>query len=385
MTEAGRKMDAGRLWHLLLLLIFATGASANWHDSRFRSCLSTCETIGCVGKSCLPSCTYLNATAAGDDSQQDVTSPPLSRKWQTWICKTECDYHCTLSKETEEAGFSQEAIGYRDDWCLARSVDHHEESKKLYSHLLKTGLTRGFTLATVNEPASAAFCVLNILGNIIGLFAFFQSRQYSLPKRQSACAPYPYSSLWTGFGLLSILYWISRCMLHSREMAVDKHLESSFEILLSMYALCLAIMRVGKMKTEASRVIVAAPTLAFLYTHLMYINYCVYDYGLNMQLCLGLALVQYLIWISWVSVVKHPGRYQLGLSAITASLVVFLRLSVMNAKWPFFNGETEALWIASTLPLTFIWWSFAITDATYLTTLRSDKKATTESESKKDL
>lgn len=62
-------------------------------------------------------------------------------------------------------------------------------------------------------------------------------------------------------------------------MAIDKHIDATLEVLLAGYALILAIIRVGNMRTEQAQVIVLTPTVAFLLPHLMYINLCTFDYG----------------------------------------------------------------------------------------------------------
>ncbi|KAL2611559.1 hypothetical protein R1flu_023251 [Riccia fluitans] len=344
--------------------------------------IRTCEAVGgCVGTSCLPSCSYLNETVAVDGGfEQSSISPVFLQKWKEWVCKSECQYHCTLLKETQNAGFKQEAIGYRDDWCLIRSVNHYEKSKELYTHLLKSAVTQGISLTDINEPLSAAFSTLSILANLIGLVAFSRSSQRN---RTNGKSRYSYSDLWKGFGLLSIGYWVSRFILHSRNTAIDRHVETSLEFSLSLYGMCLAIMRTGRMRTEAARVTVAAPTIALLYTHLMYINGCFYDYGLNIQFCLGLAFAQHLMWIIWAAKTRHPGLYLLLLGALNGSLMVFIRLGYFGSTVSL-NGEADALWILCSLLLTFIVWSFAVMDITFQPPQSRGSRATSISETKKE-
>lgn len=45
------------------------------------------------------------------------------------------------------------------------------------------------------------------------------------------------------------------------------------------YSLILAVLRTFNVKDEASRVMVAAPLLAFLTTHILYLNFYELDYG----------------------------------------------------------------------------------------------------------
>ncbi|KAL3682845.1 hypothetical protein R1sor_000867 [Riccia sorocarpa] len=370
------------LLYLLLLRFVVFAWAADPQKSHLTTCVKTCEAVGCVGKSCLPSCSYLNDTVAVDGgSEQSAISPVFLQKWKKWVCKSECEYHCTLVKETQEAGFDQEAIGYREDWCLLRSANNQEDSKKLYIHLLKAAITQGISLADINEPLCAALSTLNILANLIGLVSF--SRSIQRRKQANGKSSYAYSDLWTGFGLLSIVYWVSRFILHSRDSAVDRHLESSLEVSLNVYGMCLAIMRVARLRTEAARVIVAAPTIALLYTHLMYINGCFYDYGLNIQLCLGLAFAQHLLWIIWAVKNRHPGVYLLLLGAVDAFLVVSIRLGYLGSTVSL-NGEADALWLCSTLLLTSIVWSFAAMDTTFQPAQSKVGSVASKSDTKKD-
>ncbi|CAM6101653.1 unnamed protein product [Calypogeia fissa] len=350
------------------LFLLACQVSA---DINFESCLKTCEVSGCAGNSCLPSCRQKNAT-----KDAVMGKIPVYQRWKEFICTTECDYHCKLSKETEEAGFEQEAIGYRDNWCLARVMLHQESSKELYRHLAKSALMPEVDLGLINETASAALSALNLLGNLIGLLIFLRVVHYSLPSRPISRGPYyPFAGLWTIYGFLSTVYWVAQCIRHSRNMAFDEHIYVTLEVVLAGYALILAILRVGDMRSEQARVVVFSPTLAFLFPHLMYINLCTFDFGLNTLVCLLIGTIQHLLWITWAVIKKHPAQFQLWLITLFASLTLFFRLYDFSYLWEGLDPDT--LWILSAVPLSFLWWSVARSDAVYQTKLILRKRSET--------
>lgn len=364
-------MDAVGSWRWSLaavvgaLVLLASQANA---EINLGSCLKSCESSGCAGSSCLPSCRHVNGTS--DALLQNL---PVYQRWKEWICGTECRYHCKLSKEADLAGLDQEAIGYRDNWCLARVMVHQQSSKDLYTQLAKSAFKPVFDMALINEPGSAVFSALNLLANLIGLLTFLKFVLYSLPCRPISRGPYyPFAGLWTIYGILSTLYWLTQCIIRSRDMTLDKHIDSSLEVIFAAYALILAICRVGDFRSEQNRVVVFAPTLAFLVPHLFYINWCTFDYGLNMLVCLLLCTIQYFLWITWAVATKHPARLQLWSIALIAPLTLFLRLYDISNLWGVLDRDT--LWILSTVPSTVLWWSFVRSDAAYQTNLILKKR-----------
>lgn len=150
-------------------------------------------------------------------------------------------------------------------------------------------------------------------------------------------------------------------------MAFDKHIDATLDVLFAAYALILAIVRVGDMRSEQSRVVVLAPTLAFLHPHLMYINLCTFDYGLNVLVCLLIGTIQLLLWITWAVVTKHPAQLQLWTIALFAPVTLFLRFYDFSYLWV--PLDSDSLWILSAIPSSFLWWSFARSDAAYKTKL----------------
>lgn len=60
---------------------------------------------------------------------------------------------------------------------------------------------------------------------------------------------------------------------------MTEKLDYSSAVALLGYSLMLAIIRAFNVKLEAARVMVAAPLIAFVTTHILYLNFYQLDYG----------------------------------------------------------------------------------------------------------
>lgn len=63
-------------------------------------------------------------------------------------------------------------------------------------------------------------------------------------------------------------------------MDLTEKLDYSSAVALLGYSLILAILRCFNVRDEAARVMVAAPLLAFVTTHILYLNFYKLDYGI---------------------------------------------------------------------------------------------------------
>lgn len=155
-----------------------------------------------------------------------------------------------------------------------------------------------------------AFSVLNLLAHFQGLSSFLVLVYYKLPLRPSGDkgAFYEYAGLWTIYGLLSMNSWFWSTVFHSRlglhiavstcsssrltafpnnaqfhepcrDMLLTERLDYSSAIALLGCSLILAIIRAGNLRIEAARVMVSAPIIAFISTHILFLNFYNFDYG----------------------------------------------------------------------------------------------------------
>ena len=84
-----------------------------------------------------------------------------------------------------------------------------------------------------------------------------------------------------------------------------------------------------------------------------------------MQVCVVIGVAQLLIWAIWAGITRHPSRWKLWFVVITGGLAMLLEIY----DFPPYQGvvDAHALWHATTIPLTYLWWSFIRDDAQYRT------------------
>ncbi|KAG0622593.1 hypothetical protein M758_3G109700 [Ceratodon purpureus] len=347
---SGRKV----FWQSLLLvglvgsLVLVCEGSDGDERPGYRACVQGCEQTGCVDGQCYNSCNFpVNVDLEGNIlPKKALNSPhekfleePLYLRWKKWDCISECRYHCMVREELGRQAGLEAPVKYHGRWPFVRFF-------------------------SLQEPASVAFSALNLLVHFQGFSSFLVLVYYKLPSR--AKGPYyEYVGLWTIYGLLSMNSWIWSTVFHSRDMTFTEMVDYSSAIALLGFSLMLAIIRTGNLRAEAPRVMVAAPIIAFISTHILYLNLYKFDYDLNMIVCAVLVAAQLLIWATWGYLTSHPARFKLWTVAFGAALASLLEIFDFPPLWGIFDAH--ALWHAATLPIAYLWWSFIKDDATYRT------------------
>lgn len=84
-----------------------------------------------------------------------------------------------------------------------------------------------------------------------------------------------------------------------------------------------------------------------------------------MKVCVVMGVAQLLIWAIWAGVTRHPSRWKLWTVVVGGGLAMLLEIY----DFPPYEGfvDAHALWHATTIPLTYIWWSFIKDDAEFQT------------------
>ncbi|GMP70120.1 hypothetical protein CsSME_00029108 [Camellia sinensis var. sinensis] len=218
----------------------------------------------------------------------------------------------------------------------------------------------------IQEPVSVALSALNLAMQFHGWVSFFILVNYKLPLRPNKKTYYEYTGLFHIYGLLAMNCWLWSAVFHSRDVDLTEKLDYSSAVALLGFSLIVAIMRAFNVRDEATRVMVAAPLIAFVTTHILYLNFYQLDYGLNMKVCLGMGLAQLLIWAIWAGITCHPSRWRLWIVVIGGGIATLLEIY----DFPPYSGfvDAHALWHATTIPLTYLWWSFIRDDAEFRTT-----------------
>ncbi|CDP13593.1 unnamed protein product [Coffea canephora] len=323
---------------VLPCLVGVLDASAGDADPLYRDCVRECETTGCVRERCFTNCKFLLNGSSIDGPW--YMQEPLFLHWRQWDCQSDCRYHCMVEREKERAAVNQGPVKYHGKWPFRR----------LY----------GF-----QEPVSVAFSALNLAMHFHGWLSFFILLHYKLPLKQDKQPYYDFTGLWHIYALLSMNSWFWSAVFHSRDVVLTERLDYSSAVALLGYSLILAILRSFNVRDEAGRVMVAAPLLAFITTHILYLNNYKMDYGWNMQVCVVMAVTQLVVWAVWAGVTHHPSRWKLWIVVVGGGLAMLLEIY----DFPPYKGyvDAHALWHATTVPLTFIWWSFIRDDAEFRT------------------
>ncbi|KAL0360613.1 UNVERIFIED_CONTAM: Post-GPI attachment to proteins factor 3 [Sesamum radiatum] len=324
----------------LVLSCFPRGYDASAGDSNpsYRACVEQCVKNGCVGERCFPRCKSSSVGSSLDGPL--YMQEPLYLRWKQWDCQSDCHYHCMLDREKERAELGLEPLKYHGKWPFQR-------------------------ICGIQEPASVTFSALNLAMHFHGWISFFTLLYYKLPVKPDKRPFYDYAGLWYIYGLLAVIAWFCSVVFHSRDVDLTEKLDYTFAVALLGYSLILAIIRSFSLRSGPARVMVAAPLIAFTITHIFFLNLYRMDYGWNMKVCVTMGIAQLLTWSIWAGVTRHPSRWKLWIVVVGGGLAMLLEIF----DFPPYQGlvDAHALWHASTVPLTYIWWSFIKDDAEYRT------------------
>lgn len=86
-----------------------------------------------------------------------------------------------------------------------------------------------------------------------------------------------------------------------------------------------------------------------------------------MKVCVGMGVIQIVIWAIWGGVSGHPSRWKLLVVVLGGAIAMLLEIY----DFPPYLGlvDAHALWHATTIPLTYLWWSFVRDDSEYRTSV----------------
>eukprot|EP00897_Mesotaenium_endlicherianum_P008158 jgi/Mesen1/7370/ME000381S06599 len=329
--------------HLLTICILLVGcgdviASSGDADSGYQSCYNTCLISGCVGDHCISGCSTSASVSNLTELAARVVTEPWDLKATQWDCGSECKYQCMVQRELlhEKAGEAPEK--YHGKWPFIRFLG-------------------------LQEPVSVLFSTLNLLVNLVGL-SLFRSLVYSkLPRKPMGDKGplYEYAGLWSLYGILAVNAWLWSAVFHARDLKVTEALDYSSAVALLGYSLVVAIIRSANLRLEAARVIVAAPILAFTTTHILFLNFYSFDYGFNMTICLAMGVAQLLLWTIWGMFSGHQSAVKVLLAV--GGTAAAMSLEILDFPPLYGLLDAHALWHATTIPLSMLWWSFVYDDA----------------------
>ncbi|KAI3918659.1 hypothetical protein MKX01_041979 [Papaver californicum] len=314
-------------------------ASPGDSDPLYKTCVEQCKNTGCVGENCFQHCRFSSDGASADGKW--YMQEPLYLRWKQWDCQSDCRYHCMLDREKERENLGSAPVKYHGKWPFKRVFG-------------------------IQEPVSVAFSAFNLAMQFHGWLSFFLLLCYKLPVRPETRKPYyEFSGLWHMYGLLAMNSWFWSAVFHSRDVDLTEKIDYSSAVALLGFSLILALLRTFNVRNEASRVMISAPLLAFVTTHILYLNFYQLDYGWNMEVCVVMGVTQLLLWAVWAGVTCHPSRWKLWVVVVGGGLAMLLEIY----DFPPYMGfvDAHALWHLTTIPLTYLWWSFIKDDAEFRT------------------
>ncbi|XP_042428848.1 post-GPI attachment to proteins factor 3-like [Zingiber officinale] len=334
----------GRAWILVLFSFVYISSAANASDGDgdplYRVCIEECGKTGTVGVSSIQHCQFSAEGVLADGPW--YMQEPLYVQWKQWNCRSDCQYFCMMQREKEREELGLRPVKYHGKWPFKR-------------------------WSVLQEPVSAILSALTLIIQFNGWLSFFLLSSYKLPLMpESGRTFYEFTCLWHFFGLLSLNAWFWDAIFHTQSFDLTEKFDYSSSVALLGYSLILAILRTFNVKTEASRVMVAAPLVAFLTTHILYLNFYELDYGLNTKVCLVMGIAQVLLWAIWAGVTRHPSRCKLWVVVVGGAMATLLALLY---DFPPYKGyvDSHALWHATSIPLAYLWWSFVSEDAEFRT------------------
>ncbi|XP_042068137.1 post-GPI attachment to proteins factor 3-like isoform X1 [Salvia splendens] len=320
-----------------LVRVYEASPNPGDSDQLYKACFSQCQKTGCVGAKCFSCCNSASDGSLLDGSWYKIKN--LYFWWNQWDCQGNCRYHCMLYREKERIELGLEPVKYHGKW----------PSRCQY----------GFQFA--QEPISVAISALNLVMHFHGWRSFSNLLYYSLPLKPDKTPFYDYASLFKVYGLLAMNSWFWSAIYHFRDMALTEKLEYSSVVAFLGYSIILANIRSFGLRSDAARVMVAAPIFAFATTHILFLCNYNMDYEWNTKVCIGMGIAQAVSWAVWGGTTDLACRWKLWMVVLGGAFGVVGKMLDFPPYQGIVHGET--VWQASNIPLTYIWWNFIKYDA----------------------
>ncbi|CAN0902672.1 Post-GPI attachment to proteins factor 3, partial [Linum grandiflorum] len=225
----------------------------------------------------------------------------------------------------------------------------------------------------LQEPVSVALAALILAIQFHGWISFLLLVYYYLPLRpHSRKTYYEYTGLWHIYGFVSMNAWLWCAVFRTRDVEFTEKLYCSSYVAWLGFTLVLSTLRAFDIRDEAARVMIAAPVIAFVTSHILYLNLYNFDKGLNTKVTMVMTLVQMLIWVIWVGISRHPSRWKVWVTVLLGGTFA-MTLEAYNFPSLQRYVDGRAMWHASAIPLGYMWWSFVKDDAEFRTSTQINK------------
>ena len=188
-------------------------------------------------------------------------------------------------------------------------------------------------------------------------------RDWRATRSSSNRLSYAYWPLWILYGAVSINAWLWSAVFHARDTPRTERLDylsADVDVALSLF--------ISAMRTTGQPphlwFVWAMPMCLLLSCHVYYMLYVLFDYGLNMKLCLGAGILQMVLWCRFVHRRQHQHRNKVYAFVMLMSSA--LLLEVLDFQPIKGLLDAHAVWHACTIPLTYMWYDFVFADAEWV-------------------
>ncbi len=282
-----------------------TTASQGDENPEFQRCLRKCRMHDCTGP---------------EGPEQPLTEFPLSTLG--WTCGEDCRYKCMLSMEEHRAAAGEEPIQYYGKWPFHRT-------------------------AGCQELFSTAFSAANALPHFYFLFV----TRRLLPSSAMATAL-------TLYAIACINTWVWSTAFHCRDNFWTERLDyhcATVLIIASLFVTAVRVLRIKSAKVMAAM----GGTLALLFAaHVWHMNFVLFDYGWNMQLSMGAALINTFTWLAWVSVHWSKRPYVRHMALFNVLIVCAAMFEMFDFPPVMGLLDAHSVWHGLTVPLGFYYYHF---------------------------
>jgi hypothetical protein len=216
-------------------------------------------------------------------------------------------------------------------------------------------------VAGIEELISVLASVGNAIPHLIALRSVSSRSEYAPaghPQRESLLV----------YSLAGVNAWVWSTALHWKETKVTERLDYHSAALLILATAWLAVCRTLEIRSSGrTGQAVAAGLLLVWLLWIWYMNFVLFDYGLNMRVSVGVAAVCNILWLVWASRLgccskRHPWAWQAPVAvALLSGLAMLELLDFAPVLWELLDAH--ALWHISTIPLCFLWYGFLRNDA----------------------
>ncbi|KAL4222020.1 Post-GPI attachment to proteins factor 3 [Mactra antiquata] len=280
-----------------------------------------------IYQKCLHNCNNVNCTE--ENLKKFVQSQPISHSLLQWSCLDECKYVCMW--KTVDA-FQKDGMPipqFHGKWPFVR----------LYG---------------IQEPASMIFSIFNGLSHL----SIFYYR-----KMVPSYTPMYY--IWHGASVISMHAWFWSTIFHSKDTDFTEKMDyfCAFSMVIAtVFTLACRVLGTVKWYRPA---IVGVCCFLFYIQHICYLTFTKFDYGYNMKVNIGVAIIGMLGWISWcITKRRYKYVYKAIISVLGVQLLLLLELGDFPPIW--WTFDAHALWHAGSWPFALLWYSFMVDDGLYM-------------------